>query len=137
MDEIESAERALSSQNIERDKETLKNGKRIVSKRLKHIRIADREELGWQVVRFYESDDLADYSEDEKDLDRARREAKADAKLREIKRNQTVGNQIGNSPTLHMHQVHPGEGTLLSATTATKRDTFAKTYSLLNNNSKK
>ena len=53
----------------------LEEGKESIIKRQKLIRIADREEDGWNVVDCYVSDDLASNSEDEKSLARARREA--------------------------------------------------------------
>ena len=67
-------------------KERLKNGKKIINTKLKHIRIADREEHGWQVVKFYESDDLASNSDDEKHLNRAKREAAAACKKMDAKK---------------------------------------------------
>ena len=78
LEEIEAAERHLGKGNLERAKERLSSGKK-----LKHINLADREDLGWQVVKFYESDDLASDSEDEKHINRAKREA---TKKREAKR---------------------------------------------------
>ena len=44
------------------------------------LRITDREEDGWQVVKCYLSDDLASDSEEEKQLSRARREAAVNKK---------------------------------------------------------
>ena len=48
---------------------------------MKLIRIADREDLGWKVIKHYESDDLCEGSEDEKNLNRARRSAVTDEKV--------------------------------------------------------
>ena len=86
LDEIEMADRYLDKGNIERAKEKLSNGKKLINKKFKQIKLADREEHGWQVVKFYESDDLASDSEDEKSINRAKREAAAAAKKRETKR---------------------------------------------------
>ena len=86
LDEVEGAERCLEEGKVDRAKEKLKNGKELLRKYLKKVKIADREELGWQVVKFYESDDLASDSEDEKTLNRARREAAAADKKRDAKR---------------------------------------------------
>ena len=71
---------------MERAKERLSSGKNLIYKKLKHIKLADREDLGWQVVKFYESDDLASDSEDENHINRAKREATAASKKREAKR---------------------------------------------------
>lgn len=48
--------------------------------RQKHIKIADRSELGWAVVAAYEEDELASDSDDEKWIYRAEREAERLAK---------------------------------------------------------
>ena len=48
--------------------------------RQKHIKIADRSELGWAVVSAYEEDELASDSDDEKRIYRAEREAERVAK---------------------------------------------------------
>ena len=44
---------------IERCKEQLTEGNKIILKQQKLLRIADREEDGWEVVKSYLSDDLA------------------------------------------------------------------------------
>ena len=64
-------------------------GKLIIKKRQKLIKIADKNRDGWLVVQEYESDDLASDSEDEKI-----RKAKAAA---EKKRKETKSN-FGNTP---------------------------------------
>ena len=65
-------------------------GKLIIKKRQKLIKIADKNRDGWLVVQEYESDDLASDSEDEKKI----RKAKAAA---EKKRKETKSN-FGNTP---------------------------------------
>ena len=99
LDEIEGAERALDEGNIARVKERLTNGKISINKRFKHIRLADRGELGWQVVNYYESDELASDSDDEKSINRARREAAAQVKKREAKKkdNKSASSRSRNS----------------------------------------
>ena len=76
--EVDAAIAALDKDDVDAARERLKEGKKIIQKRLKAIRIADREELGWAVVRHYESDALASDTDDEKDLSRARRAARAE-----------------------------------------------------------
>ena len=51
---------------IERCQENLAEGKKIILKQQKLLRIADRGEDGWEVVKCYLSDELAPDSEDEK-----------------------------------------------------------------------
>ena len=50
--------------------DTLAEGKNLLSKQQKLIRIADRESDGWEVVKHYLSDDLAENSADEKSIKR-------------------------------------------------------------------
>ena len=50
----------------------VKQGKKLIRKRQKLIKIADRNKDGWQVVEEYESDDLASGSDDEKRLKKAK-----------------------------------------------------------------
>ena len=52
--------------------ELIKEGKELIRKRQKQIRIADKSVDGWKVVDEYVSDDLALGSEDDKRLRRAR-----------------------------------------------------------------
>ena len=54
-----------------------------LQKRLKHIRIADKSEFGWDTVDNYMSDELASNSEDDKRLKKAETEAGAKRKKRQ------------------------------------------------------
>ena len=65
---------------VERAKEALKEGERLLVARQKAIRIADRSEFGWATVDEYEEDELAENSDDEKRLYRA--EMRAGRKLK-------------------------------------------------------
>jgi len=60
-------------------------GKRIIKKRQKLIKIADKNKDSWLVVQEYESDDLASDSEDEKKIRKAK--AAAEKKRQEAKSN--------------------------------------------------
>lgn len=55
--------------------EELQEGTKAIHTRQKLIRIADRSELGWQVVEAYESDELASDDEDAKRLEKAQKSA--------------------------------------------------------------
>ena len=70
----------------------------IVLKQKKLLRIADREEDGWEVVKCYLSDDLASDSEDEKQLSRACRQAAANKKKREENKQKDKKKQFRNAP---------------------------------------
>ena len=82
LEKFEDASDAIGSRDIAAAQEAINAGKQIVLKQQKLIKMADREELGWDVVRYYASDDLASDSDDEKAINRARREALATMKKR-------------------------------------------------------
>ena len=84
MEELTRAEHNLEKGNVDFALECIKTGKSLLQNRMKLIRIADREELGWKVVKHYEADDLCEGSEDEKNLNRARRSAVAEEKSRKF-----------------------------------------------------
>ena len=77
MEKINEAISATEKGTIERCQEKLAEGKKIILKQQKLLRIADREVDGWEVIK---SDDLTSDSEDEKQLFRTRREAAANKK---------------------------------------------------------
>lgn len=72
----------------EKAKEAIKEGKKLVKDRQKLVLIADREDDGWEVIKHYRSDVLAENSEDEKRIARSRRQAASDKKGRSEKRKQ-------------------------------------------------
>ena len=83
MEKIDEAISATEKVKVERCQEKLTEGKRIILKLQKLLRITDRDEDGWEVVKCYLSDNLAFDSEDEKQLSRARRETAANKKKTE------------------------------------------------------
>ena len=64
---------ALDKNNIEEAKETLEQGKSLITEGIKLSKLADREEDGWKVVKFYKTGDLANNSEDEKNISNAKK----------------------------------------------------------------
>ena len=66
MEKIDEAISTIEKGKIERLQENLAEGKKIILKQQKLLRIADRGEDGWEVVKCYLSDELAPDSEDEK-----------------------------------------------------------------------
>ncbi len=80
LESIEEAERHLGKEKVDRALESLKSGKTVIKTLLKHVKLADREELGWEVIKHYDSDDLLSGSDDEKAWGRARRSAAAEQK---------------------------------------------------------
>ena len=83
LEKIDDAINSIENGNIKKCQEKLKEGKVLILKQKKLIRIADREEDGWEVVKCYLSDDLASDLEDKKQLNRARREAASNKKKQE------------------------------------------------------
>ena len=68
LQKIDDAMNVIEKGHIERCQERLKEGKTLILKQQKLIRIAERGEDGWEVVKCYLSDDLSSDSEDEKQL---------------------------------------------------------------------
>jgi len=61
-----SVEEALEGGDVDKAKDEVSEGKRIIDKRQKLIKLADREDDGWEVAKCYLSDNLAENSDDEK-----------------------------------------------------------------------
>ena len=82
---IQKTEEAISIGNVDEASTYLAEGKKVLIERQKHIKIADREDCGWEVIKHYTSDVLADNSDDEKRIIRSRRQALADKKEKQSK----------------------------------------------------
>ena len=91
-DQIQTANVQAASDKIST---LVSEGKKLIHKRQKLIKIDDRYKDGWQVVEEYESDELASNSEDEKKLKKAKeaagrkRKARQEGKRVEDKRQKT------------------------------------------------
>ena len=86
LEKIEGAVEAIDNKELAKAKEDLESGKKLILKQQKLIRIADREDNGWEVVRHYVSDELASDSDDEKALKKAKKEALASIAKRKLKK---------------------------------------------------
>ena len=86
LDTIEEALDEIGAKDLEAAKESLETGRKLLSKQQKLVKMADREDNGWEVVQHYVSDDLADDSNDEKDIKRARREALETIRKRDVQK---------------------------------------------------
>ena len=71
---------------VDRAREALTEGTKLLAERQKLIKIADRSEYGWGVVAEYTADELADGSDDEKRLEKAEKAAERKALKRKRKR---------------------------------------------------
>ena len=98
LQQVENAAKAIDRNDLEAAKDAIEGGKKILTKQQKLIRLADREDNGWEVVKHYLSDDLAEDSDDEKDINRARREALASIKKRQTKKTKS---KFRNAPQLY------------------------------------
>ena len=74
----------ISRGNLSAANSELEREKSLIAKRYKLVRFADKSPAGWTAIEEYESDELADDSEDEKKLRSAERRALV--KIREKKR---------------------------------------------------
>ena len=83
---MEEALKAIEGNDLEKAKSKLEDGKRFIASRIKLIKMADREEDGWDVVKFYKADDLADNSDDEKNISKAKRLAAVAKKKKNFER---------------------------------------------------
>ena len=63
------------AKSLEKLKAKLHQGSQAIAARQKRIKVADRSDYGWAVVETYDSDELAENSEDEKRLFRAEKAA--------------------------------------------------------------
>ena len=75
MDVLTTMEKQMNDNKINEAKETLEKGKKLVSNRLKMIRLADRED--WLTVQEYLADELASDSDDDKNISKAIKSANA------------------------------------------------------------
>ena len=71
-------------------KEAITEGRNLISNRQKLILIADRSDHGWDVVKNYEADELAEGSEDEKKLYKAEKAAQKEAEKRAAARKKNI-----------------------------------------------
>ena len=85
----------LAERNLLAVQEQLQKAKSDVEKRIKLIRFADKSPAGWAAVEEYESDELADDSEDEKKLRAAERRALPRIKQKSAK---PRGSRLSNAP---------------------------------------
>lgn len=73
---FDSAIAAIDKKKLEKAKQGLQEGKKLLAERQKLIKLADRSECGWATVLAYVTDDLADTAEDERRISKAGKSAK-------------------------------------------------------------
>ena len=77
---LEKAEAYLLKGEAHATHNQISQAKKLINQRQKLVRLADREEDGWRFVKEYVSDKLADDSDDEKAISKARKAAAAKKK---------------------------------------------------------
>ena len=65
--------------HVEKAKNAVDEGTKMLTVRQKHIKLADRSEFGWKFVKEYETDDLAEDDQDEKRIAKAEKLAEKKA----------------------------------------------------------
>lgn len=89
---VKAADDAVRANNTDLASKKLKNAVTEITKRMKHIRIADKSESGWLTVNEYIPDEVASDSDDEKRIRRAENEAQ-----RKRKKAQTIKDNFKKS----------------------------------------
>ena len=92
MEKLEAAKEAIEEKDLDTATKEIESGMDIVRKQRKLIRVADREDSGWEIVKHYLSDDLADDTDDEKAINKARKEALASIGRRRAKKKENFRN---------------------------------------------
>ena len=76
---------------VQRIKEAIQKGRSLLEEQQKLIRLADRSEHSWSVVDEYTADNLADDSDDERRIEKAKRAAERKAGKQRKKRSSQAG----------------------------------------------
>ena len=107
LDCLEDIERAVNDKDLTKAATSISEGKKLVLRRMKLIRLADRE--GWGTVKEYLSDELASDTEDEKHIAKA---IKASTAMKEKKRSKKLSNVKSErkSETYHGRSRHTSHG---------------------------
>nr|XP_022342549.1 uncharacterized protein LOC111136182 [Crassostrea virginica] len=71
---------SIADESVESAKASINEGMELVKNRQKLIKLADSSQLGWKVVKEYESNPIAEDSDDEKKIYRAQMRAERKAK---------------------------------------------------------
>ena len=71
-DAIEEATDACSARQFDKVHSSIEKGEKLLIERQKHILLADKADFGWSLIREYKRNDLAEDSDDEKKIIRAK-----------------------------------------------------------------
>ena len=104
-----------SAPALERAREAIEKGVRLLSERQKLIKIADRSDFGWGVVAEYMADELAEDSDDEKRLDKAEKAAERKAGKKKKKRVEPPSRAARSRPFVQSAAPFPPPAALTAA----------------------
>ena len=83
---IEEAIDLIDTEQIEAAKNSINEGEKLLEIQQQFLRLADREEHGWEVVKQYQNDELAANSDNEKAIDKARKAAATEVAKRKTRK---------------------------------------------------
>ena len=93
---LDSAKSAAENSQLEKAKNDLEEGEKLISERQKHILLADKSDYGWAMVVEYKKHSLADDSDDEKRIFKA--ESRARASVNALKKKKKVPASAESTP---------------------------------------
>lgn len=101
LDEVKSITEDLQTQDTASASKTAKRTIKLIERRQKLIKLADKSEAGWLAVDEYESDELAEDSADEKRIRKAQDKAvrKKFQMAKSASRSRSTGSSIRNVPS--------------------------------------
>ena len=84
----------------------LDEGLKLLATRQKYIKIINRSDYGWVMVRYYQDDQIASDTEDEKKLGRVEKEARKDSERQARKSCLVCPQQFSQFAIMFQSQVH-------------------------------
>ena len=105
-DEVTTVERAIKNKDYKKAAKHAKRARKLLEKRLKVIKMADRSDYGWMTVKEYLSDEIASDSDDDKRIKRAEAAAAKKAQRKQDERGAKRRRFDGPSTS----GAHPGFG---------------------------
>ena len=101
LDEVKSMTEDLQTQDTASANKTAKRTIKLIERRQKLIKLADKSEAGWLAVDEYKSDELAEDSADEKRIRKAQDKAvrKKFQMAKSASRSRSIGSSIRNVPS--------------------------------------
>ena len=93
----------MTTETVDKARINIAEGMNLVKNRQKLVKLADSTDLGWRVDQEYESNPLADDSDDEKKMIKAQSRAERKFKAEKTKRNAARSHPYGQASTSRAH----------------------------------